>query len=183
MKEVLDSFKKYELFGMSILNKMLAIIFVLIWPMHAYAGFPEGETGYDLRKIEESFKLPCSGIGNDQCLARVISMGGCIYSFEINKGKDNEAALRKSDEVLISLLDGNNLDINNIFAKDGSIKSEIRIEIISRINFCRQAIKESIPNLVKLPEGMEMTEDRLEILTDTYPQYYLQMFEKTRKGN
>ena len=48
----------------------------------------------------------------------------------------------------------NNLDINNIFAKDGSIKSEIRIEIISRINFCRQAIKEAIPNLVKLPEGM-----------------------------
>ena len=74
----------------------------------------------------------------------------------------------------------NNLDINNIFAKDGSIKSEIRIEIISRINFCRQAIKEAIPNLVKLPEGMEMTEDRLEILTDTYPQYYLHMFEKNR---
>ena len=75
------------------------------------------------------------------------------------------------------------MDINNIFAKDGSIKSEIRIEIISRINFCRQAIKEAIPNLVKLPEGMEMTEERLEILTDTYPQYYLNMFEKTRKGN
>ena len=64
-----------------------------------------------------------------------------------------------------------------------SILNKIRIEIISRINFCRQAIKESIPNLVKLPEGMEMTEDRLEILTDTYPQYYLHMFEKTRKGN
>ena len=77
----------------------------------------------------------------------------------------------------------NNLDINNIFAKDGSIKSEIRIEIISRINFCRKAIKEAIPNLVKLPEGMEMTEERLEILTDVYPQYYLHMFEKNRKGN
>ena len=110
-------------------------------------------------------------------------MGGCIYSFEINKGKDNKAALRKSDEFLIALLDGNNLDINNIFAKDGSIKSEIRIEIISRINFCRKAIKEAIPNLVKLPEGMEMTEERLEILTDAYPQYYLHMFEKNRKGN
>ena len=75
------------------------------------------------------------------------------------------------------------MEINDIFAKDGSIKSEIRIEIISRINFCRQAIKEAIPNLVKLPEGMEMTEERLEILTDAYPQYYLHMFEKNRKGN
>ncbi len=110
-------------------------------------------------------------------------MGGFIYIFEINKGKDNEAALRKSDEVLIALLDGNNLEINNIFAKDGSIKSEIRIDTISRINFCRQAIKEVIPNLVKLPEGMEMTEERLKSLTDTYPQYYLHMFEKNRKGN
>ena len=183
MKEALDSFKKYEFIGISILNKILSIICVLILPIHAYAGFPEGETGYELGKIEESFKLPCSEIGNDQCLARVISMGGCIYSFEINKGKDNEAALRKSDEVLISLLDGNNLDINNIFAKDGSIKSEIRIEIISRINFCRKAIKEAIPNLFKLPEGMDMTEERLEILTDAYPQYYLHMFEKNRKGN
>ena len=102
---------------------------------------------------------------------------------EINKVKDNQAALRKSDEVLTVLLDGNNLDINKIFSKDSLIKSEIRIEIISRINFCRKAFKESIPNLVKLPEGMEMTEDRLEILTDTYPQYYLNMFEKTRNGN
>ena len=75
------------------------------------------------------------------------------------------------------------MDINNTFAKDWSIKSEIRIEIISRINFYRQAIKEAIPNLVKLPEGMEMTEERLEILTDVYPQYYLHMFEKNRKGN
>ena len=165
------------------MNKILALIFVLILPIHAYAGFPEGETGYELKKIEESFKLPCGEIGNDQCLARVISMGGCIYSFEINKGKENEAALRKSDEVLIALLDGNNLDINKIFAKDGSIKSEIRIEIISRINFCRKAIKEAIPNLVKLPEGMEMTEEKLQILTDAYPQYYLHIFEKNRKSS
>ncbi len=75
------------------------------------------------------------------------------------------------------------MDINNILAKDESIKSEIRIEIISRINFCRSAIKEAIPNLVKLPKGMEMTEERLDILTDAYPQYYLHMFEKNRKGN
>ena len=176
-------FINYEFLRSSILNKILALIFVLIFPIHAYAGFPEGENGYELKKIEQSFKLPCSEIGKDKCLARVISIGGCIYSFEINKGKNNEDALRQSDEVLVSLLDGNNLDINNIFAKDGSIKSEIRIEIISRINFCRQAIKEAIPNLVRLPEGKEMTEESLDILTDTYPQYYLHMFEKTRKGN
>ena len=150
-------------------------------PAYAYAGFPEGEKGYDLNKIEESYKLPCNEIGNDQCLARAVAMGGCIYSFEINKGKGNEDALRKSDEVLIALLDGNDLDINNMFEKDGSIKNDIRTDVISRINFCREATKEAIPNLVKLPEGMEMTEENLEILTDTYPQYYLHMFEQMRK--
>ena len=147
-------------------------------PAYAYAGFPEGEKGYDLNKIEESYKLPCREIGNDQCLARAVAIGGCIYSFEINKRKGNEDALRKSDDGLNALLNGNDLNINNIFEKDGSIKNDIRNDVISRINFCREATKEAIPNLVKLPEGMEMTEERLEILTDTYPQYYLHMFEK-----
>ena len=45
------------------------------------------------------------------------------------------------------------------------------------------SIKDALPNLVKWPEGMEITEERLELLTDTYPQYYLHMFEKVRKGN
>ena len=71
----------------SILNKILVLIFVLIFPIHAYAGFPEGDTGYKLKKIEQSFKLPCNEIGKDKCLARVLSMGGCIYSFEIKKAK------------------------------------------------------------------------------------------------
>ena len=155
---------------LDILNKIFTFILILILPAYAYAGFPEGEKGYDLNKIEKSFKLPCSEIGNDQCLARAVAMGGCIYSFEINKGKENEDALKKSDEVLIALLDGNSLDINNMFENDGSIKNDIRSEVISRINSCREATKKAIPNLVKLPEGMEMTEERLESLTNTYPQ-------------
>ena len=164
------------------MNKIFVFILILILPAYAYAGFPEGEKGYDLNKIEKSFKLPCSEIGNDQCLARAVAMGGCIYSFEINKGKENEDALKKSEEVLIALLDGNSLDINNMYEKDGEIKNDISFEVISRINSCREATKKAIPNLVKLPEGMEMTEERLESLTNTYPQYYLYMFEQMRNG-
>ena len=165
------------------MSKIFALLIILVLPAYAFAGFPEGEKGYDLNKIEKSYKLPCSEIGNDQCLARAVAMGGCIYSFEINKGKENEDALKKSDEVLIALLDGNNLDINNMFENDGLIKNDIRSEVISRINSCREATKEAIPIIVKLPEGMKMTEKRLESLTNTYPQYYLYMFEKMRKGN
>ena len=43
-------FINYEFLRSSILNKILALIFVLIFPNHAYAGFPEGETGYELKK-------------------------------------------------------------------------------------------------------------------------------------
>ena len=71
MKEALNSFKKYRFLGISILNKILAIIFVLIFPIHAYAGFPEGENGYELKKIEQSFKLPCSEIGKDLSLIHI----------------------------------------------------------------------------------------------------------------
>ena len=53
-------FINYEFLRSYILNKILALIFVLIFPIHAYAGFPEGENGYELKKIEKSFKLPCS---------------------------------------------------------------------------------------------------------------------------
>ena len=45
-----------------------AILF--LFPFSAHAGFPEGENGYDLKKIEESFRLPCDEIGNDDCIAR-----------------------------------------------------------------------------------------------------------------
>ena len=80
-------FINYEFLRSSILNKILALIFVLIFPIHAYAGFPEGENGYELRKIEQSFKLPCSEIGKDKCLARVLSMGGLFIDSKLIKAK------------------------------------------------------------------------------------------------
>ena len=166
------------------MNKIFAFILILILPAYAYAGFPEGEKGYDLNKIEKSFKLPCSEIGNDQCLARAVAMGGCIYSFEINKGKENEDALKKSDEVLIALLKGNKLDINSIFEKDGSIKEAIQKEAVYRINFCKDVTKLAIPKLIKkLPEGVEVVEEKLDNLTNVFPLQYLSMFEQMRKGN
>ena len=36
---------------------LATILFLFSFP--ANAGFPEGENGYDLKKIEESFRLPC----------------------------------------------------------------------------------------------------------------------------
>ena len=54
-----------------------AILF--LFPFSAHAGFPEGENGYDLKKIEESFRLPCDEIGNDDCIARALGVGACTW--------------------------------------------------------------------------------------------------------
>ena len=112
---------------------LLSLLISLTSPMKTIAGFPEGEKGYDLKKIEESFKLPCDEIGNDECIARAFGVGACTWVFGIKKGKESKEALRIADEVLIALMKGNNLDINSIFEKDGSIKENIEKHILMKI--------------------------------------------------
>ena len=127
---------------------LLSLLISLTSPMKTIAGFPEGEKGYDLKKIEESFKLPCDEIGNDECIARAFGVGACTWVFGIKKGKESKEALRIADEVLIALMKGNNLDMNSIFEKDGSIKETIEKEAVYRINFCKNITnKKDIKNI------------------------------------
>ena len=52
---------------------MKSLIFAAIlflFPFYSQAGFPGGENGYDLKKIEDAFRLPCDEIGNNDCIAR-----------------------------------------------------------------------------------------------------------------
>ena len=163
---------------------LLNLFISLISPIKTLAGFPEGEKGYDLKKIEDSFKLPCDEIGNDDCIARAFGVGACTWVFGLNKGKESGEALRIADSVLIALMKGNNLDINSIFEKDGSIKEGIQKEAIYRINFCKDVTKLVIPKLIKkLPEGVELDKEKIDNLTKVFPLQYLSMFEQMRKGN
>ena len=88
---------------------LTAILF--LFPFCAHAGFPEGENGYDLKNLEESFRLPCDEIGNVDCISRALGVGACTWIFGINKDKEPAEALKISDTVLIALLKGNNLDL------------------------------------------------------------------------
>ena len=159
----------------------LSIIFFL-FPFNAQGGFPEGENGYDLKKIEESFRLPCDEIGNDECIARALGVGACTWIFEINKDKETGEALKISDNVLIALLKGNNLDLKSMLEKDGLIKNNIKKEATYRINFCREETKKAIPKLIKkLPEGVVLDKEKIENLTSVFPLQYLSMFEQFSK--
>ncbi len=155
---------------------------LLLFPFSAQAGFPEGENGYDLKKIEESFRLPCDEIGNDNCIARALGVGACTWIFGINKDIEPAEALKISDTVLIALLKGNNLDLKSMLEKDGLIKTNIKKEATYRINFCKDETKQAIPKLIKkLPEGVVLDKERIENLTSVFPLQYLSMFEKFSK--
>ena len=162
--------------------KSLILTGILLFPFSAQAGFPEGENGYDLKKIEESFRLPCDEIGNDDCIARALGVGACTWIFGINKEKEPAEALKISDAVLIALLKGNNLDLKSMLEKDGLIKTKIKKEASYRINFCREETKKAIPKLIKkLPEGFVLDEERVEKLTRVFPLQYLSMIEQLSK--
>jgi len=116
-------------------KRLILAAILFLFPFSAKAGFPEGKNGYDVKKIEESFRLPCDEIGNDDCIARALGVAACTWIFEINKDKETSEALKISDTVLIALLKGNNLDLKSMFEKDGLIKTNIKkkllIELIS----------------------------------------------------
>ena len=164
------------------MKKLIALTFFLIFPVTTFAGFPEGESGYDLEKLEKSFRLPCDEIGNDECIARSFGVGACTWIFGIIKGDEPDKALSIADQVLVALLKGNKLHINSAFTEDGLMKDNIRREATYRINFCKAETKLAIPKLIKkLPEGIELDEERIENLATVFPLQYLSMFEVMRK--
>ncbi len=164
------------------MNKFIVLTLFLISPVASIAGFPEGKNGYDLEKLEKSFRLPCDEIGNDDCISRTFGVGACTWIFGIKNGKEPKEALRIADQVLIALLKGNKLDINSAFTEDGLIKENIKKEATYRINFCKAETKLVIPKLIKiLPEGIELDDQRIENLAAVFPLQYLSMFEVMRR--
>ena len=162
------------------MKKFLVLLFLVISP-GIYAGFPETIDGYDVEKIKKAFRLPCKDIGKDECISRSLGLGACVWIFEINRGIEQGEALRTSDSIFLALMSGNKLDVNSMFEADGTIKLHIKREAVNRINFCRKATIQAIPNMVKLPDGMELTQERIESLANTFPNMYLNSFEQIRK--
>ena len=109
------------------LSFLATILF--LFPFSAHAGFPEGVNGYDLKKIEYSFRLPCKEIGNDACIARALGVGACAWIFGLNNDKEPGEALKIADAVfiiyfaflsLISLLISNPITTTHMFIRNTS---------------------------------------------------------------
>ena len=158
---------------------VLTASLLLLFPLTALA---VPETLEQFKKLEEAFILPCDEIGNDDCIARVIGINACTFLFGINKGKKVKEAIGIADLTFASIMKANNLDINTIFEKDGSIKKEVKEEAIYRINMCSDATRESIPFLLKQKNGGEATEEKIEGLTKTFPYSWLHSIERMKRG-
>ena len=150
-------------------------------PLKVHAGFPEGKNGFDIKKIENNFRLPCDEIGNDKCIARSIGIAACTLVFGIEANKELPESIKNSDLIFRALMKGNNLDVNSIFDENLSIKNNVKEEAIKSINWCRENIKLSIPKLTNLPEE-ELNEKRIQELADTFPKWYLHTLEEIRRG-
>ena len=162
------------------MKRLLLSPLLLLFPLAALA-VPESPEQF--KKLEEAFILPCDEIGNDDCIARMIGIHACTFSFGITQGKKVKKALSIADSTFFAVLKANNRDINSIFEKDGSIKKGVKDEAIYRINMCSEATRESIPFLLKQQNGGEATEDKIEGLTKTFPYSWLHTIEKLVKGN
>ena len=165
------------------MKRLLFASLFLLLPFTAHAGFPENNNGYNIEKIKETFRLPCNDIGKDECISRALGIGACSWIFEVNRGIEHLKALQTSDDILLAIIEGNDLDLNNMFEEDGSIKLNIKRQAVNRINFCREETKKAIPKIVKLPEGIELNEERIERLTNTFANQYLYLFEEMKKSS
>ena len=161
-------------------NFLITLLFLSL-PLNVQAGFPEGKDGFNIKKIEDNFRLPCEEIGDDKCIARSIGIAACTLVFGIEANKKLAESIKNSDLIFRALMKGNNLDINSIFDENLSIKNNVKKEAIKSINWYRENIKLSIPKLTNLPKE-ELDEKRLEELTNTFPDWYLNTLEEIRRG-
>ena len=150
--------------------------------LNVKAGFPEGENGFDIKKIENNYRLPCKEIGKDKCIARSIGISACTFVYGIESNQSFQESLRNTDLIFRAIMKGNNLDVNSIFDKNNSIKKSIKDEAIKTIKFCRENIIKVIPKMTNLPEE-ELNQRKIEELADTYPKWYLHTLEEIRNGS
>ena len=123
------------------MNKFIITLLFLFLPFAVEAGFPEGEDGFNIKKIENNYRLPCKEIGKDKCIARSIGISACTFVYGIESNQSFQESLRNTDLIFRAIMKGNNLDVNSIFDKNNSIKKSIKDEAIKTIKTVVRILK------------------------------------------
>ena len=136
----------------------------------------------DNLSLDDVFNLSCKNIEKQECISRALGISACSWIYEINYGKDKDEAFKISNGILKTTLKNKNLNLDNIFEKDGSIKKEIQINASKRIDFCKEKTILAIPKLMKnIDIKTELNKTQLESLAATFPSYYLGLFKQKIK--
>ena len=110
------------------MKSFLTILLFLSLPFNVKAGFPEGKDGFNIRKIEENYRLLCKEIGKDKCIARSIGISACTFVYGIESNQSFQESLRNTDLIFRAIMKGNNLDVNSIFDKNNLIKKVLKMK-------------------------------------------------------
>ena len=136
----------------------------------------------DNLKFDDIFNLSCKNIENQECISRALGISACSWIYEINYGKDKDEAFKVSNGILKTTLKNKNLNLENIFEKDGSIRKEIQVNASTRIGFCKEQTKLAIPILMKnIDKKTKLNKSQIESLASTFPSYYLGLFKQKIK--
>ena len=131
--------------------------------------------------LNDVFNLSCKNIKNQECISRALGISACSWIYEINYGKDTDEALKISNGILKTTLKNKNLNLDNIFEKDGSLKKEIQINASKELAL-KEETKLAIPILMKnIDKKTKLNKSQIESLAATFPSYYLGLFKQKIK--
>ena len=135
----------------------------------------------DNLNLHNIFNLSCKNIENQECISRALGISACSWIYEINYGNDTDEAFKLSNDILRTTLKNKNLNLDDIFEKDGSIKKEIQVNASQRISFCKKETKLAIPKLLKnIDKKTKLNKSQIENLAATFPSYYLGLFRQKK---
>ena len=160
------------------MKKLIISSLLLFAPVSLYA-----TNTPDIEKLGKAMKINCKDVGEDSCLARIISLSGCTFSYGIAHSEKRVAdSLGVADDLFILLAKGNGLNPRNMFDQNNLIKQPIREEVVERIAKCESWTRQAIPRIVLEKTGKEATPEFIEGATNTFALWWMSTYETIIKG-
>ena len=155
------------------MKKFIIPSLLLLSPVSLYAANTP-----DIEKLGKAMKINCKTVGEDSCLARIISLSGCTFSYGIAHSEKNVAeSLAIADDLFLLLAKGNKLDPRNLFDENNLIKQPIREEVVWRIAKCEKWTRDAIPRIVLEKTGEPATPEFIEGATKSFALWWMSTYE------
>ena len=154
------------------MKKFSIALLLLISPVTYSANNP------DMEKLGKAMKINCKDVGEDSCLARIISLSGCTFSYGIAHSEKRVAdSLGVADDLFILLAKGNGLNPRNMFDQNNLIKRPIREETVERVDKCKEWTRKAIPKIVLERTGKPATPEFVEGATNSFALWWMSTYE------